>query len=95
MYPRTPHSPGSDYGRQKRKCRDLLRAYTAEGGDTRWAVIPGVLHADATWGAGTTEYALDLILCAVEGRVPGKRRGVWGARFDVFTVFTLFQLQSH
>ena len=62
--------PGSDYGIQKRKCRDLLRAYAAEGGDTRWAVIPGVLHADATWGAGTTEYALDLILSAVEGRTP-------------------------
>merc|ERR1740130_717840 len=41
--------PGSDYGRQKRACRELLREFsTAEGGafDTRWAVIPGVLHAD-------------------------------------------------
>lgn len=65
-------NPGSDYGVQKRKIRELLKAFAAdvEGGDTRWAVIPGVLHAEATWGAGTTEYALDAILCAVEGRVP-------------------------
>jgi hypothetical protein len=23
--------------------------------DTRWAVIPGVLHDDPAWGDGTTE----------------------------------------
>lgn len=34
--------------------------------DTRWAVIPGVLHSDKTWGAGTTEYALDMILHAFQ-----------------------------
>lgn len=40
------------------QCRKLLADFAAkvEGGDTRWAVIPGVLHADPTWGAGTTEY---------------------------------------
>ena len=34
--------------------------------DTRWAIIPGVLHCDATWGSGTTEYALDAIMCACQ-----------------------------
>ena len=59
--------PGSDYGRQKRACRELLLEYTAKTGgalDTRWAVVPGVLHADEHWGGGTTEYALDAICCA-------------------------------
>ncbi|KAH8057363.1 L-threonine 3-dehydrogenase [Aureococcus anophagefferens] len=41
---------------------------TAHGFDCRWAVIPGVLHEDATWGGGTTEYALDAIRCAAEAR---------------------------
>lgn len=60
--------PGSDYGRQKRGCRELMKEYaTAHGFDCRWAVIPGVLHEDATWGGGTTEYALDAIRCAAEG----------------------------
>ena len=31
-------------------------------------MIPGVLHTDAAWGAGTTEYALDAMLCAARGR---------------------------
>jgi threonine 3-dehydrogenase len=53
----------------KRECRQLLARFAAEHGfDTRWAVIPGVLHSDPNWGAGTTEYALDAILCAVENR---------------------------
>jgi threonine 3-dehydrogenase len=61
--------PGSDYGLQKRECRALLARYAREHGfDTRWAVIPGVLHTDAAWGAGTTEYALDAMLCAARGR---------------------------
>ena len=61
--------PGSDYGVLKRECRQLLARFAAEHGfDTRWAVIPGVLHSDPSWGAGTTEYALDAILCAVQGR---------------------------
>ncbi|KAH8072720.1 L-threonine 3-dehydrogenase [Aureococcus anophagefferens] len=60
--------PGSDYGRQKRGCRELMKEYaTAHGFDCRWAVIPGVLHEDATWGGGTTEYALEAIRCAAEG----------------------------
>jgi threonine 3-dehydrogenase len=60
--------PGSDYGEQKRACRALMAQYAKEHGfDTRWAVIPGVLHADASWGGGTTEYALDAILCASRG----------------------------
>lgn len=58
--------PGSDYGRQKRGCRELLRDATAQHGlDTRWAVVPGVLHTSPVWGAGTTEYALDAIAHAV------------------------------
>lgn len=61
--------PGSDYGIQKRKCRELMRDFVAEAPDARncrWAVIPGVLHGDASWGAGTTEYALDALKCAAE-----------------------------
>jgi nucleoside-diphosphate-sugar epimerase len=57
--------PGSDYGQQKRACRNLLRTFTTEHQfDTRWCIVPGVLHMDDTWGAGTTEYALDALLCA-------------------------------
>mmetsp|Transcript_2747 Transcript_2747/g.9666 ORF Transcript_2747/g.9666 Transcript_2747/m.9666 type:complete len:342 (+) Transcript_2747:82-1107(+) len=61
--------PGSDYGLQKRGCRELLRAAAERGRDTRWAVIPGVLHADASWGGGTTEYALEAVACAARGDV--------------------------
>jgi hypothetical protein len=48
--------PGSDYGRQKRECRELIRDWAAAKGErsSRFAVIPGVLHTDASWGAGTT-----------------------------------------
>jgi tRNA G18 (ribose-2'-O)-methylase SpoU/nucleoside-diphosphate-sugar epimerase len=54
--------PGSDYGAQKRACRALLARFAASHGfDTRFAVIPGVLHTDASWGGGTTEYVLDAI----------------------------------
>eukprot|EP01048_Picozoa_sp_COSAG05_P017129 COSAG05_NODE_2295_length_3264_cov_2.986730_5_plen_234_part_00 len=61
--------PGSDYGLQKRACRELMAEYSSRHGfDTRWAVIPGVLHSDPTWGGGTTEYALDAALSAVEGK---------------------------
>jgi threonine 3-dehydrogenase len=28
-------------------------------------VLPGVLHAEAVWGNGTTEYALDALLAAL------------------------------
>jgi threonine 3-dehydrogenase len=60
--------PGSDYGLQKRQCRRLLAHYATEHGfDTRWAVIPGVLHGNAEWGGGTTEYALEAIAAAVHG----------------------------
>lgn len=62
--------PGSAYGEQKRKCRELMRDFVAESPQTRncrWAVIPGVLHGDASWGSGTTEYALDALKCAAEG----------------------------
>ena len=34
------------------------------GGDPRFAVLPGVLHSEAVWGNGTTEYALDALLAA-------------------------------
>jgi nucleoside-diphosphate-sugar epimerase len=57
--------PGSDYGRQKRACRDMLDDFrTRHGGDPRFAVLPGVLHTQPVWGNGTTEYALDALLAA-------------------------------
>lgn len=61
--------PGSTYGRQKRSCRELLNSFSrrVDGGDTRWAIIPGVLHDNKEWGAGTTEYALAAIKSAVQG----------------------------
>jgi len=63
--------PGSDYGKQKRRCRELLKEFASEKGfDTRFAVIPGVLHGKLSYGKGTTEYALDAILSAVKGELP-------------------------
>lgn len=59
--------PGSDYGRQKRAVRRLLREFWRYGGDPRWAVLPGVLHTEAAWGKGTTEYALEALLAAAKG----------------------------
>lgn len=56
--------PGSDYGEQKRDCRNLLREFAFRGGDPRWAVLPGVLHSEAAWGKGTTEYALEALKAA-------------------------------
>ena len=57
--------PGSDYGRQKRGCRELMNKFAEEdGGDPRFAVLPGVLHCESVWGNGTTEYALDALLAA-------------------------------
>ena len=61
--------PGSDYGKQKRACRELLKEFQMEGGDPRWAVVPGVLHSEPVWGNGTTEYALDAMLAAASGKV--------------------------
>jgi len=58
--------PGSDYGRQKRGCRRLLNEFWRYGGDPRWAVLPGVLHSEAAWGHGTTEYALSALLAAAK-----------------------------
>jgi len=61
--------PGSDYGRQKRGCRDLMNEFAStHGGDPRFAVLPGVLHSEAIWGNGTTEYALDAMLAASKGQ---------------------------
>jgi nucleoside-diphosphate-sugar epimerase len=61
--------PGSDYGRQKRACRELLNEFaTQHGGDPRIAVLPGVLHSEPVWGNGTTEYALDALLAASRGQ---------------------------
>lgn len=58
--------PGSDYGLQKRACRELMAEFSQKCGlDTRFAVLPGVLHSEALWGAGTTEYALDALKFAV------------------------------
>ena len=60
--------PGSDYGRQKRGCREVLKEFAANGnGDPRWAVLPGVLHAEPVWGNGTTEYALEALKTAAMG----------------------------
>lgn len=60
--------PGSDYGRQKRGCRELMAEFAASaGGDPRFAVLPGVLHSEPVWGNGTTEYALDALLAASKG----------------------------
>ena len=56
--------PGSDYGRQKRGCRELMATFMAAGGDSRFAVLPGVLHDNPVWGNGTTEYALDALIAA-------------------------------
>ena len=57
--------PGSDYGRQKRGCRELMVQFAKEQrGDPRFAVLPGVLHSEPVWGNGTTEYALDALLVA-------------------------------
>jgi len=60
--------PGSDYGRQKRGVRRLLQEFWRSGGDPRWAVLPGVLHSEAAWGHGTTEYALEALLAAAKGQ---------------------------
>ena len=63
--------PGSAYGRQKCECREIMREWVAEDRSgrrsARFAVIPGVLHTDETWGDGTTEYALEACKCAAEG----------------------------
>lgn len=43
--------PGSDYGVQKRRCREPRRDFVAEAPEarsSRFAVIPGVRHADAS-----------------------------------------------
>lgn len=65
LFENPDQDPGSDYGRQKRGCRDLMAQFTRDcGGDTRFAVLPGVLHSEAMWGNGTTEYALDALLAA-------------------------------
>ena len=57
--------PGSDYGLQKRGCRELMKSFAEEsGGDSRFAVLPGVLHSEPIWGNGTTEYALDALIAA-------------------------------
>jgi threonine 3-dehydrogenase len=60
--------PGSDYGLQKRACRELMDEFAREhGGDSRFAILPGVLHSEPVWGNGTTEYALDALLAASRG----------------------------
>ncbi len=63
--------PGSAYGRQKRECREIMRAWVEEDElgrrSSRFAVIPGVLHTDESWGDGTTEYALEAIKYAASG----------------------------
>merc|ERR1712194_202772 len=58
--------PGSDYGVQKRGIRELMQKFD---GDARFAVLPGILHSEAIWGAGTTEYALEAMRAATKGVV--------------------------
>ena len=57
------HDPGSTYGEQKAACRRLMKDFSDfdPRNDTRFAVIPGVLHNSSEWGDGTTEYALDAL----------------------------------
>lgn len=58
--------PGSDYGIQKRQCREAMQHYAENHGfRARYAIIPGVLHTQPSWGGGTTEYALDAMAAAV------------------------------
>jgi len=65
LYENPTQDPGSDYGRQKRACRELMAKFVEDhGGDARFAVLPGVLHNNPVWGNGTTEYALDALLSA-------------------------------
>ena len=46
-------------------CRELMAKFVKEhNGDSRFAVLPGVLHDNPVWGNGTTEYALDALLNA-------------------------------
>lgn len=41
--------PGSDYGIQKRECRQLLHEYAdLHQFDARFIIIPGVLHTQVT-----------------------------------------------
>ena len=60
--------PGSVYGKQKRTCRELMKQWVDEDltkqRSSRFAIIPGVLHDDESWGDGTTEYVLEAIKCA-------------------------------
>ena len=68
LYENPTQDPGSDYGKQKRACRELLDTFAKkDGGDPRIAVLPGVLHAEPVWGNGTTEYALDALLASSRG----------------------------
>lgn len=61
--------PGSDYGIQKRLCRNLLHEYASNYNfDTRFIIIPGVLHCESSWAGGTTEYALDAIQAAIDNK---------------------------
>jgi nucleoside-diphosphate-sugar epimerase len=63
--------PGSDYGVMKRMTRELMKEWRDEDPEarsSRFAVIPGVLHDDDSWGAGTTEYVLDALKAAADRR---------------------------
>jgi len=70
LHENATQDPGSDYGRQKRACRELMAQFVRDhGGDARFAVLPGVLHNNPVWGNGTTEYALDALLAAPHQQV--------------------------
>ena len=61
--------PGSVYGSQKRKCRHMMKKWVDENEQrsSRFAIIPGVLHTDDSWGDGTTEYVLEALKAAAYG----------------------------
>mmetsp|Transcript_30789 Transcript_30789/g.71936 ORF Transcript_30789/g.71936 Transcript_30789/m.71936 type:complete len:333 (+) Transcript_30789:107-1105(+) len=59
--------PGHEVGVVKREWRRMARQFSAEtNGDTRFAVVPGVLHTEASWGPGVTQYPLAALKAAME-----------------------------
>lgn len=79
--------PGSDYGLQKRGCRELMARFAKDYGlDPRFAVLPGVLHTNPVWGNGTTEYALDALKRAtVQDRTPCALTGCYTPCWTPYT----------
>jgi len=60
--------PGCEYGVQKRKCRELMKEFSEKhGADTRFAILPVVLHSEGRWGNSVLEYPLQAFKAAVDG----------------------------